>query len=300
MELLDSIRDDLISHSANIANTLRKARVLAHEYRSPELREWVEFELNGYSETAQLPTYRRREVPLMGTFHGPFQRRMTGVSISAAGLPESVKEIAESLYVFEGVAALEEVLASNGNRLSKPLPLEITALLRESVQMTGGMVLFEAYQPVPRYVITGILDSVQNRLLEFVLELKELENNSGGVNSGDVEPEAIRNAVNINIYGNNNVVAGGENIRQSIAPILQGDLNSLAANLRAHRVDDDDIRALKDAISLEPDATAGEFGPRVSAWVGNMIAKAVSGTWQAGLARAPTLLVEAIKSYYGG
>ena len=299
MDLLDSIRDDLVNESANIANTLRKARVLAQEYQSPELREWVGFELNGYPGSARLPIYRRLAVPLLGTFHGPFQSRMTGVTISTAGLPEEARELANDLSIFEGVAALGEALASNENEFHRTLPVEITALLRESTQMTGGMVLFEAYQRIPRYLLTGVLDSVQNRLLEFVLELNELKTTSHGESGGDVEPEAVRNAVNINIYGNNNVVAGGENIRQEIAPVQQGNLSSLATHLRAHRVPDEDIQQLQHAISSEPSPIHGELGPNVSAWIGSMMSKAVSGAWRATVEQAPTLLVNAIRAYYG-
>ena len=165
--------------------------------------------------------------------------------------------------------------------------------------MTGGMVLFEAYQRVPRHLLAAILDSVQNRLLEFALELKDLEAASNGGSRDSVEPDAVRNAVNITIYGNNNVVAGGENIRQEVNPVQQGDLNSLVAHLRSHQVPDDDIQELQNAISSEPNVVNGEPGPNVKAWVGGMIGKAVAGVWRTTSEQASILLVSAINGYYG-
>ena len=299
MGLLDDIRDDLIGQSTNVASTLRKAMVLSHDFQSPELREWVGFELNGYPDSVQLPTYRQLTLPLAGIFHGPFHSRMTDVTISAAGLPQQAREFAHSLPVREGIAALEETLASGENEFHRTLPVEVTALPRESTQMTGGYELSEAYQRIPRHILAGVLDSVQNRLLEFVLELKGLEAASDSGNNDNVEPEAVRNAVNITIYGNNNIVAGGENIRQEIAPVQQGDLDSLVAHLRSHQVPDEDIQELQNAVSSEPDAVNGEPGPNVKAWIGGMVAKAVSGAWQITTERASVLLANAINTYYG-
>ena len=299
MNLIETIRAGLTSDSAQTANILRQARVLAHEYRSPELREWVVFELDGYTDASKVPSYRQFILPLLGTFHGPLQRRMSGVTITAMGLPEPAKEMAETLTIFDGVAALEDMLASGETRFHRTLMPEITLLLRETTKMTGRMVLFEAYQELPRYLITGILDNVKNRLLEFVLDLQARNVTPEGVNSGDVEPDVVRNAVSINIYGNNNTVAAGENIGLEVNPIRAGDLSSLVEHLRAHDVGDEDLRELRNAIESEPQTSVGQFGPKVNSWIGQMTTKALSGVWRAGVEQAPALIVQAIQRYYG-
>ena len=299
MSLLETIRDGLISDSAQTANILRQARVLAHEYRSGELRDWVRFELDGYTDETKVPSYRQFHLPLLGTFHGPFQRRMSGVAITAMGLPEPAKEMAETLTIVDGVAALEAMLASGESQFHRTHMPEITSLLRETTQTTGGMVLFEAYQEIPRYLITGILDNVKNRLLEFVLDLQARNVTPEGVNSGDVEPDEVRNAVSINIYGNNNTVAGGENIRIEVNPVGAGDLSSLVEHLRAYDVGDEDLRDLRNAIESEPQTSGGQFGPKVNSWIGQMTTKALSGVWRAGVEQAPALIVQAIQRYYG-
>ena len=45
MTLLDEIRSDLVNESANLSNTLRKAKILARAIGLPEFMEWVDFEL---------------------------------------------------------------------------------------------------------------------------------------------------------------------------------------------------------------------------------------------------------------
>lgn len=59
MSLLNEIRSDLVNESASLSNTLRKAKILASEIGLPEFREWVEFELNGYTDWESVPEYRR-------------------------------------------------------------------------------------------------------------------------------------------------------------------------------------------------------------------------------------------------
>lgn len=59
MNLLNEIRFDLTNKSASLANTLRKAKILASEIGLPEFRQWVEFELNGYPDQKSVPEYRQ-------------------------------------------------------------------------------------------------------------------------------------------------------------------------------------------------------------------------------------------------
>ena len=299
MNLMDQIQADLIDESAGIVNSLRKARVLAHQLSSPELRDWVKSELDGYPDFDKVPSYRRLLLPVFGTFHGSFQRRMTGVPITTDGIPEEYRNIVNPYAVTEGVAALELALEPTDHEPRRKFPPVITELLREEVHMTGGMVLFEAYQIVPRYLIAGVVDSVKNKLLEFVLELEGSNVTPEAMSEGKVDPEVVRKAVNIYIYGNNNIVAGGENIHQEVKTVLEGDVESLVAHLKSHKVSEQDIDELKDAVSAEPEAKGGRFGPKVASWVGKMTEKALSGAWQVAAGQASATLVNALGSYYG-
>lgn len=58
MGIMEDVRRDLISGSANLSNTLRKARVLASRIKLPEFQEWVKSELGGYADISSVPDYR--------------------------------------------------------------------------------------------------------------------------------------------------------------------------------------------------------------------------------------------------
>lgn len=292
VNLLDEIRTDLMSETTTLPNTLRKARVLAHELESQELRDWVSNELGGYPMGAVVPSYRQFSLPFYGTFHGPFGQRMTGQAIPTDNLPEEAKDFLNSLHVAEGIAALGALIESGDKLHRRPLPVGITLSLRSFVQMTGDMVLTETYHQIPRYIFTGILDNVRNRLLDFVLDLQEKEVTAERLNNGDADRETVRNAVTVNIYGNNNVVATGENVHQEFSIIHEGDVDSLIDYLRAQNVSDEDLDELKDALAAEPNAMP-------NAWIEKMTTKALRGAWQAGVANARSMLEQAIQKLWG-
>ena len=299
MSLLNTIQADLLDDTSEFSSILLKARVLAHQVQSPELRRWVLSELDGYSKSDTHPDYRQFDLPLMGTFSGPFESKMERVTIPTSTLPESVQNFINPMVISEGVGALNELLASNEQEFRRFLPVEFTLLARDRVQMTGGMLLAESYQSIPRHLITGVLNNVKTRLLDFVLDLQD--KSSGSADSAVASPNAdvVRNLVNINIYGNNNIVAGGEKIVQQVTPVDKGNIDSLLDHLRNFDIDEQDLERLKHAVSNEPEATSNGFGSNVSSWFGDMVSKAASGAWQVGLSAAPSILTSALNNFYG-
>ena len=296
MSLLNEVRNDLTNESAGLPNTLRKALVLARELQSPELKEWATFELEGYRAADLAPDYRRLNLPVVGKFRDPF-RNTTSITISTNGFPESVKVFADTLVFTENVAALEEILSSHQEVFHQTFSPEFTELLRNIVPMTKGTVLLEAYRTIPRYLLAGIADAVKNKLLHFVLELQE-KNMMPEINSENTGLNIVHNVTNIS--GNNNIVASGREVHQSHNVVQKGNIDSLLEYLRSNGVGDDDLRDLKDAVVTDHSAPSGGFGPKVTAWIEMMTAKAVSGAWQASVSDAPIMLVKALQQFCGG
>ena len=296
MTLLDEIRSDLVNESANLSNTLRKAKILARAIGLPEFMEWVDFELSGYPDRDIVPSYRRFRPTNLGTFAGPFQSGVNNMVLPTYNLPDTVKEFAENLFFFDGVGALE-AQASDSHQWK--WPQEMVMLARNSVQMSGGMVLVDAHQPIPAHVISGVLDQVKNRLLDFVLGLQESNITSEDLDNRTVETQIVRNLFHINIYGDRNIVASGEQVNQRVNTVQEGNIDSLLSFLREFSIDDDDLGELEDAVSSEPIAPDGSYGPKVRAWLGGMISKAASSTWNVGLQTASKVLTDALNGYYG-
>ena len=296
MSLLDEIRADLVNESAGLSNTLRKAKILASAVGIPEFREWVDYELSGYPDRGKVPSYRTFRPTNLGKFSGPLQSSLNNMVLLTVNLPDPVKDFAENLIFFDGVGALEAQEAESG---TQRWPQEYVILAQDALKMTGGFVLVDAHRPIPSYVIAGILDQIKNKLLDFILGLQESNVTSEDLDNRTVKPEVARNLFNVYINGDHNVVGSGENVHQIVNPVRKDDIGSLVNRFRELNIDNDDLRELKDAISSEPNASDGEFGPKVRAWVGGMISKAASDTWKVGLGTAPKVLMDALRAYYG-
>lgn len=297
MSLLDEIRSDLVNESASLANTLRKAKILASEIGLPEFREWVDSELNGYQDRESVPEYRQSQPTNLGTLSGSFGRMDKNVMVPTFNLPERVKDFAENLIFFDGVGELEaQVLRAP---LYRKWPQEFLIAARQVTGWSGGMELVDVQQPIPAHTLVGILDQVKNRLLGFILELQKNHITPENMKDQSGTQETVRNLFNINIYGNQNTVASGENVNQTINTVQRGDKDSLLHFLRGLNIDDDDIREIDDAVSEEPNATNGRFGPRVRSWLGGMMEKMASGALAVGVNTSATMLTQAVNAYYG-
>ena len=135
MDLIGEIQEDLIKESAKLANTLRKAMVLAHKIQSPELQEWARAELDGYpyDDKDKVPPYRRIDLPVQGEFRGPLGFKQTELQIPTSGLPEEIRDIVDTEVMLDGVSVLEGLIEESfqtGRPPVRPLPLEVTELLR--------------------------------------------------------------------------------------------------------------------------------------------------------------------------
>jgi hypothetical protein len=170
MSLLRDIQDAAITTDQPLASVLRKARVLAARLGNEPLRQWISHELNGYPPKATLPPYRAlRQVPVRGTFAGPF-RQATNLPVPPLAFPEALRD--GELFTFsfdQPVAAYEEMLRADPGDFHAPWPADALAALRPS---TGDMACVSAWRVLTRGDVVGVVDGVRNRLLEFVLELE--------------------------------------------------------------------------------------------------------------------------------
>ena len=293
MDALQEFIDELTQHDVDLTSTLRKAKALTNNLHSPELDECLDRELYGYADPRKVPEYRRFPTANYGNFAGPNEGTAEGLLIPAEDLPREVKEFAEELIMLDGVGALQAHGAEDDERSWPP---ELVMAAQEATALKGGLFLIKAYQPIPASVYPDILEQVRNRLFDFLLDL---QSNNPAPEGGN-QPEAVGRLVNYHIYGSHNVIATGEQVNQQVSIVHQDDASSLLEYLREQGVGEEDLQELRDAVSSEPEALPdGNYGAKVGAWLGNMLAKASTGAWEVGLEAASKILPEALNRYYG-
>ena len=296
MNLLNEIQTDLVNESASLANTLRKAKILANEIGLSEFREWIDCELNGYKDRESVPEYR---VVHPTNFCTVTNGRVvvSNEMLPIVQLPDAVRDFAENYVFFDGVGELEAQASTAP--LYRQWPQEFLMFVREYTEWTNHGEVVNVHQPIPAHTILGILDQVKNRLLDFVLGLQNYNITPENMKNQTETQETARNVFHFSIYGNQNTIASGENVSQAINTVTKGDIDSLLNFLRELNLSDDNIREVAEAISVEPTVTDGQFGPRVREWLGGVLEKIASGALTVGGNAGTIILTQAIKDYYG-
>jgi hypothetical protein len=148
------------------------------------------------------------------------------------------------------------------------------------------------------------LETVRNRLLNFVLELKErnpeITDSEDAISKIPVEQSLY--VFHVNIYGNQNVMATGVDVEQSVhQKIISNDIEALLRYMREEvGVSQEDVGELEAAISEDGSRReANRFGPRVRDWILKITKKTLEGTIQVSTAVATTMIEKALLRYYG-
>ena len=231
MDALQELINELIQPDVDLVGALMRARVHTVDLPSPELDEWIDSELGGYSAPEEVPEYRRFSVESYGDYAGaassagPSEGTVTDLHIRTDSLPERVKEFAESLAVLDRVAALQDHGAEGYRR---PWPPEMVEEALEATARQGGLFLIKAYQYIPASEYSSILEQVRNRLFNSLLQI---QSNSRTLEEGG-EPEAAGGSVTVHVHGDGNVIAAGQQVSQQVGDVARNDMASLLVYLR--------------------------------------------------------------------
>jgi len=303
MTLLKEIQRDVVDPNVDIVTLLRKCKILATRLKHEAFSKWVENELNGYDSNEELPDYRIYSVQSLGHFSGPFGSGLRNAPIPSSCLPEEYRHIANKAYLNEGISTYASLIKSEKNTTVKSnWPTEIVALYGSKIYQ--DMNCLNAWRIIGSNQIQGMIDTIRNRVLSFVLEIEAQAPNAGEASPEEtpVPKEKVNQIYQTNILGNvGNVSTGGINVSQvSFVEVTQNDIGSLLNFLRTLKVDADDLKELKSAI-LKDDKPKDQnsLGKNVSSWLGKMVSKAASGVWKVSTSVAAEVLSKAILKYYG-
>jgi hypothetical protein len=301
MKLVREIRDGATDSTMDLSTVLRKAKILAATLGNKEFKEWVSYELNGYPAQSETPDYRQISSPPLGDFIG-YGSKISGYILPVSQMPDLLRENAFTIRFPNSIKEIESMAQTGGDNLRHPWPAEAVMLLREHIQLTGGYVLIDTYQPISRAQLEAIADAVRNRLLDFLLALQEI--NPLVLESEDALRDLPKDIVNqvfhVSVSGNHNVLATGSGFSQAVTQVVsRNDQTTLLAHLRQIGVSDDDLDDLRSALEMDGERPPGDFGERVKTWMGRAIVKAMNGSLKVAVTAAPEILMKALSAYYG-
>ena len=301
MRLMDQIQQEAVDSKSDLGALLRKCKVLAARLGSRPLEDWLVRESDGYPQDTEVPGYRILPLELKGHFAGPLGSEMRNVPVPLLCLPERVRKGWQSYKCRQSIGSIEEILKRSDGGTFAVSAGDLAVALGTNVYQDYNCV--QAWAEVGVSQIVEILNSVRNRILDFVLAVWKEAPTAGEHDdraAREIEPARVTQIFNTTVYGGAANLVGSASNSPITFTVSLNDFPSLEKVLRSSGVQDEDVEELRAAIQSDPKpCKGGGFGPRVSSWFGNMMKKAAQGSWKVGVQIGATLLTQAISRYYG-
>ena len=216
MSLLRDIQDAAIDSDIELSTLLRKCKVLSSRLGSVTFKQWIDNELNGYQDVADLPSYRILKVHSKGYFSGPFQSGMNNADIPLSCIDKRFHKNLKYSYFIQPIASIEALVQNDETGYSQE-PWNPDLVAHVGGRIYQGMNCIQAWKVIPTPAIIALVDTVRTRILNFVLEIEAEAPDAGEApaNSTPVPQEKVTQIFNTYISGQvQNVATGGSNFRQ--------------------------------------------------------------------------------------
>lgn len=158
--MLDELIRDIQDKNVPVSNLLRRAKVLTNKLGQPDFLKWINIELDGYGKNKKVPDYRivRGQLKAWNPYHG-----WVPVLIGT----REVEEIISARGAAQSVSEIEELLISDSPDFMMPFPDHFAAQILKDAPIQTRVSLF-----IGRASLVGILNTVRNKLLDWVLNLE--------------------------------------------------------------------------------------------------------------------------------
>jgi len=304
MPLLKEITDAAVDANVEISTLLRKCKVLAARLGNKDFDSWVEHELNGYNSPDEVPSYRILErVESRGNFVG-IVRSASNIAIPPSLIPQEYRDFLTKAYFMDAVSYYSNLLGNTDEKGTFADNWPADYLPAFGSEIFENMNCIGAWKVIPAGSVASLLDTVRNRVLSFTLNI-EAEAPDAGETEPKVQPianERVTQIFNTYIQGDvTNLATGSQpTIESTQVTIMKSDLNTLKDYLSTIGLDEKDIAELAEAIdSDETSRNQNDLGSRVKSWLGKMVSKAGTSSWNVSTIVATQLLIKALSQYYG-
>lgn len=312
MTKLSQIIDAATSDTVATASLLRMVKVVASRLDTAPLTQWVDRELEGYEDDAELPRYRGPfPASVMGHFVGPYRSEMT-IPIPAVALQAHMRGGFAFTIVFQQpVSELEPLAAAQGN-LQNRWDADAVAQINYKVhqgelKLVPMHQLVEAYKVVTPHQVRGVLDAVRTRVLNLALDLEKVAPEAGEPDAALVDAATVQYVVNNNVYGDGNALAtGSPGATQTTSVVKHGDLAGLLEAAAAAGLPAEEVGLLEAAVRQDADVASAHGGapseapgPRVSEYMGKLALGAGGVTGKVAIGAAGGTLAGLIRAFYG-
>ena len=192
---------DIVQDEISLDGALNRLMVITNSLENEELNDWIEGELNGYSNSDDIPDYRKniRYIIRYSGINGSFQ-------VNNNVLPESLftKEIKEALrsrVITSGIKTIEKAVSGEFN-VSFDLIELAPIVYKKSDYMITCMKL---EQVIDKTSFLEILSNVKTKLISILLRLEKEFGNLDNLDidvvlKNDIELENLNDSISKTLY----------------------------------------------------------------------------------------------------
>lgn len=192
MGIVIELQKQAIDTKSDVVSLLRKAYLVARKLDIKDFSEWINNELNGYTDYDKIPDYReiRGQVKSWNPYHG-----WIPVIISQS---ES-EDILCTRKVFDSIPSLDNSIRSSDSQI---LTYSFDgATLAMLCRATGRNANYELH--FSKSAIVNIIEQVKNNILDWALLLEENGIRGENLQFSVEEKETVKNVPQIINYVNN-------------------------------------------------------------------------------------------------
>jgi hypothetical protein len=235
--LLREIQSGATDPGVDISNLLRRAKILAARLSNPDFQAWVDQELNGFAERAELPLYRILPAIAYASINDGY-RQWNTAPVMTSFLPDKLKDWGERVYLKQPIAALASLVGGKklDGELHLPWPQEMAVTY--GAKGYNGFECLRAWQSISPDLVIGIIDTVRNRILDFVLKIEAEYPEAGEAQPGTkpIPEDKLQPLVHNVFYGPvGSVAQNSERFSQTTNTFIdQSDLARLVVDLKKH------------------------------------------------------------------
>lgn len=212
---------DLANSLVDTITALKRAKVLVSDLNNDKISKWLNYEISGYPEDAIIPSYRKVQGNLIGSY---VKSSMEGnmilknVSLPLGKMADEFKEVLLRMEFQEGVESLKKLAEKSqaaGIQISKPITADLFSVI-EACNNDQYMMITSARVVVSEHIISNIFSILENKLLDMLMIL---EKEFGCLDELDIdttaksekEIEAINNRILVLVFNDNSITIGDGN-----------------------------------------------------------------------------------------
>jgi hypothetical protein len=229
MTLLRQIQDELASADVDVVAVLRKCKILARRLHSDDFAKWVDCELNGYPDEAEVPAYRTVHPVHFASFSNGYWSAQQQ-PISTLVIDKKWRHIFEPFSYRAGIAAVQALAATNGGGMLDRN--ELRFLLKGKV---FDLPCHQFWSQVSELELKQIVSAVVNRLLDFVMDVEAENPNAGEAPPSEmpVAPERVQQLVENHFHGPVGNIAQNSSGFSQTATLNFDQVRDLVATIRS-------------------------------------------------------------------